>query len=100
MHGGRENIGINYGSAGGAAQEAETRAAIADLRQLLQELRPHLTPDQDRTVGDALPVLDPDRDTRSGRGTVLASVVRIAEAVGSVGKPAAEAARRLTELLS
>jgi hypothetical protein len=99
MNGGRENIGINYGTVGGAAQDVELRAAVEDLNRLLRELRPYLTPDQARTVEDALPELTPDGDALRERGIVLASVAQVAAAVGAVGQPAAEAVGRLLALL-
>ncbi|MFF5160127.1 hypothetical protein ACFY3N_28560 [Streptomyces sp. NPDC000348] len=99
MNGGRENIGVNYGTVGGAAQDVELRAAVEDLSRLLRDLRPHLTPDQVRTVEDALPELTVDRDALRERGIVLASVAQIAAAVGAVGQPAAEAVGRLLALL-
>ncbi|MEU8624979.1 hypothetical protein [Streptomyces sp. NPDC048669] len=99
MNGGRENIGINNGTAGGAAQNVELRAAVADLTRVLRELRPHLAPDQARTVEDALPELTPDLSTLRERGIVLASVAQIAATVGEVGRPAAEAVGRLLGLL-
>ncbi|WP_413804794.1 hypothetical protein [Streptomyces sp. OE57] len=99
MNGGRDNIGINYGTVGGAAQDVELRVAVEDLTRFLQELRPHLTADQARAVEDALPELTPDRGALRERGIVLASVAQIAAAVGAVGQPAAEAVGRLLTLL-
>ncbi|MDT0397125.1 MULTISPECIES: hypothetical protein [Streptomyces] len=96
MNGGRQNIGINYA---GTAQDMELRTAVGDLTDLLRDLRPHLAPDQDRTVGDALPELVPDRDALRERGIVLASLAQIAATVGEVGRPAAEAVGRLLALL-
>ncbi|MGN5636265.1 hypothetical protein [Streptomyces sp. AC154] len=100
MHGGRENVGINYGAIGGAAEDVELRAAVEELTRALRGLRPHLAPDQDRTVEDALPELTPDRSALRERGMVLASVAQIAATVGEVGRPAAEAVGRLLGLLS
>lgn len=99
MNGGRENIGIRYGDVGGAAEDTELRAAVEDLTRVLGELRPHLAPDQARTVEGALPELTPDRDALRERGMVLASVAQIAAVVGEVGRPAAEAVGRLLGLL-
>ncbi|MGW2033414.1 hypothetical protein [Streptomyces sp. NPDC001811] len=97
MNGGRENVGINYGTVGG--EDVEVRAAVNELRVLLAELRPHLTREQDRTVEEALPELTPDREALRSRGLVLASVAQIASAVGAVGQPVAEAVGRLLALL-
>ncbi|MDT6988291.1 hypothetical protein ACFSUJ_06485 [Streptomyces lusitanus] len=99
MTGGRENVGINYGTVGGAGQDGELRAAVAELTGLLGELRPHLAPDQDRTVGDTLPELVADRDALRERRTVLASLAQIAATVGEVGRPAVDAVHRLLALL-
>ncbi|MFE0822190.1 hypothetical protein ACFW40_27975 [Streptomyces sp. NPDC058807] len=99
MNGGRGNVGINYGTVGGASQDAELRAAVGDLTRLLRELRPHLSAEQARTVDDALPELTPDGGALRERGLVLASVAQIAAAVGAVGRPATEAAGRLLALL-
>ncbi|WP_329615771.1 hypothetical protein OG244_24035 [Streptomyces brevispora] len=99
MNGGRDNIGINHGTAGAAAQNAELRAAVEDLTRVLRDLRPHLAPDQARTVEGALPELTPDRGALRERGIVLASVAQIAATVGEVGRPAAEAVGRLLALL-
>ncbi|TDT42567.1 hypothetical protein EV562_101537 [Streptomyces sp. BK208] len=100
MNGGRDNIGFNYGTVGGGSQDAELRAAVEDLTRFLRELRPHLTPDQTRTVDDALPELTPDAGALRERGIVLASVAQIAAAVGAVGQPVSEAVGRLLALLS
>ncbi|MEU2117190.1 hypothetical protein ABZ567_16395 [Streptomyces sp. NPDC016459] len=99
MDGGRENIGINYGTVGGAPHDAELRAAVDELTRLLGLLRPHLTPEQDQTVEEALPVLTPDRTTLRSRALVLASVAQIAATAGTVGQPVADAVGRLLELL-
>ncbi|MCX5404932.1 hypothetical protein OHA37_13685 [Streptomyces sp. NBC_00335] len=100
LNGGQGNIGINYGTAGGAAgQDAEFRVAVEDLISLLGELRGHLTPDQDRTVEEVLPQLAPDREALSERGLVLARVAQIAAAAGQVGQPVAEAVGRLLALI-
>ncbi|WP_255949273.1 hypothetical protein [Streptomyces odontomachi] len=99
MNGGHDNVGINHGTVGGATQDAELHAAVADLTHLLRDLRPHLTPDQARTVDDALPQLTPDRAALRERGLVLASLAQIAAAVSAVGQPAAEAVGRLLALL-
>ncbi|BFO20155.1 hypothetical protein SHKM778_65430 [Streptomyces sp. KM77-8] len=96
MNGGRKNIAFNYG---GTTQDTELRTAIVDLTGLLRDLRPHLAPDQDRTVEDALPELVPDRDVLNQRGIVLESLRQIAVTVGEVGRPAAEAVSRLLALL-
>ncbi|MFG2674526.1 hypothetical protein [Streptomyces sp. NPDC048445] len=99
VNGGRENIGINYGTVGGAVEDVELRAAVEELTRVLRELRPHLAPDQARTVEGALPELTPDRDALRERGMTLASVAQIAATVGEVGRPAAEALGRLLGLL-
>lgn len=104
MDGGMGNTGINYGTHtvhnDGTAQDAELRAAVRELTQLLKDLRPRLTPDQARTVEDALPALTPDRGTLRERGLILASLAQIAATVGEVGRPAAEAVGRLLGLLN
>ncbi|WP_250300919.1 hypothetical protein OG204_17160 [Streptomyces sp. NBC_01387] len=99
MNGGRGNTGMKNVTVGGAAQDVELRAAVDDLTRFLQELRPHLTPDQARTVDDALPEFTPDRGALRERGIVLASVAQIAATVGAVGQPVAEAVGRLLALL-
>ncbi|MEE4489709.1 hypothetical protein [Streptomyces sp. BE230] len=83
----------------GTTQDAELRAAVAELTRLLNDLRPVLTPDQDQTVAGALPALTPDRDALRERGMVLASVSQIAATVGEVGRPVVEALGRLFALL-
>ncbi|MEU3406192.1 hypothetical protein ABZ766_19940 [Streptomyces sp. NPDC006670] len=101
MHDGQHNVGINYGTIGDAtAHDIELRAAVAELVSLLAELRPHLTPDQDRAVDRALPVLTSDPAALPERGgLVLGRLAQIAAAVGAVGQPAAEAVNRLLGLL-
>ncbi|MER5965668.1 hypothetical protein [Streptomyces sp. NPDC002057] len=99
MDGGRQNVGINYGTVGAASQGDELRAAVEELTRLLGQLRPHLTPEQDRTIEQALPELTPDRAALRERGIVLASVAQIAAAVGAVGQPVVEALGRLIPLL-
>ncbi|MET3985096.1 hypothetical protein [Streptomyces sp. PvR034] len=100
MNDGHDNIGINYGTVGAGAQDAELRAAVEELTRLLGELRRHLTPEQDRTVGQALPELTPDRGALRERGLVLAHVAQIAAAVGAVGQPVVDAVGRLLALLA
>ncbi|MFC7815780.1 MULTISPECIES: hypothetical protein [unclassified Streptomyces] len=99
MNGGKDNVGINYGTVGGAPQDAGLRAAVEDLTRLLRELRPRLGTEQARTVDDALPELTADRGALRERGVVPASVAQIAAAVGEVGRPATEAVGRLLALL-
>ncbi|MFD5419775.1 hypothetical protein ACFWJT_17335 [Streptomyces sp. NPDC127069] len=100
MNDGQGNVGINYGAVGGAAPDADQlRATVEELIRLLGELRPHLTPDQDRAVERALPVLTPDPGALRERGLVLGRLAQIAAAVGAVGQPAAEAVNRLFALL-
>ncbi|WP_328942007.1 hypothetical protein OG259_10365 [Streptomyces sp. NBC_00250] len=98
MNGGHDNVGINYGTVGGA-QDGELRAAVEALTDLLRELRPHLTPEQDRTVEDALPELVPDRGALRQRGLVLASVAQVAAAAGPVGQSVVDAVGQLVDLL-
>jgi hypothetical protein len=100
---GENVIGINHGFVvhnDGTAQDAELRAAVTDLTHLLNSLRPQLTPEQARTVDDALPALTPDRAALRERGMILASVAQIAATVGEVGRPVVEALGRLLALLS
>ncbi|MFF4172786.1 hypothetical protein [Streptomyces sp. NPDC001744] len=98
MNGGHHNWGIVYGG-DGAGDEA-LRAAVADLARLLQELRPHLTPDQERTVERALPEPTADRAALRERALVLVSAAtQIAAAVGALGQPVVEAVSRLLQLL-
>ncbi|MCP3755190.1 hypothetical protein [Streptomyces sp. TBY4] len=102
MHGGEKNIGISHGPVvhnDGTAQDAELRAAVAELTRLLQDLRPELTPEQARTVEDVLPALAPDRAALRERGMILASVSQLAATVGEVGRPVVEAVGRLLALL-
>ncbi|MBZ6100998.1 hypothetical protein ACF1HU_15950 [Streptomyces olivaceus] len=95
VHGGERVIGIYHNT----APDTELRAAVADLTRLLGELRPVLSPDQARTVDDALPALTPDRAALRERGMILASVSQIAAIVGEVGRPVMEALGRLLALL-
>ncbi|MFF2192628.1 hypothetical protein [Streptomyces sp. NPDC058157] len=102
MHDGRENIGINnYRPVVDAtAHDNDLRATVEELVRLLGELRPHLTPDQDRAVDRVLPVLTADPAALPERGgLVLGRLAQIAAAVGAVGQPAAEAVNRLLALL-
>ncbi|MEU8433399.1 hypothetical protein AB0F18_10850 [Streptomyces sp. NPDC029216] len=99
MNDGTGNVGINYGTVGAPARAAELQAAVEELVRLLGDLRRHLTPDQDRTVAQALPELTPDPGTLRERGLVLARVAQIAAAVGAVGQPVADAVGRLLALI-
>ncbi|MEV7418315.1 hypothetical protein [Streptomyces sp. NPDC089919] len=100
MTGGRQNVGVNYGTVGGGAGEDDgLRAAVAELVRLLGELGPRLAPEQARAVEEALPELVPDRAALRERGLVLASVAQIAAAAGAVGRPVAEAVGQLIGLL-
>ncbi|MFF4713632.1 hypothetical protein ACFY2V_19870 [Streptomyces eurythermus] len=99
VNGGQGNVGFNYGTVGGPTGDPELRAAVAELTRGLAELRRHLTPEQDRTVEEALPALTPDRAALRERGLVLASIAQIAAAVGAVGEPVVNAVGRLIALL-
>jgi len=99
MNGGQGNIGFNFGTAYGAASDPELRAAVEELTRRLRGLHQHLTEDQARTVDEALPELVPDRGVLRERGLMLASLAQIAAAVGTVGRPLAEAVGRLIELV-
>jgi hypothetical protein len=99
---GHNVIGINHGTVvhnDGTAQDTELQAAVTELTRLLKELRPELTPDQARTVENALTALTPDRASLRERGMILASVSQIAATVGEVGRPVMEALGRLLALL-
>ncbi|MEU3411801.1 MULTISPECIES: hypothetical protein [unclassified Streptomyces] len=99
VNGGQGNVGFNYGTVGGPAQDPELRAAVDDLARGLADLRRHLTPEQDRTVAETLPALTPDRSALRERGLLLASLAQIAATVGEVGRPVADAVGRLLALL-
>ncbi|MGW2305684.1 hypothetical protein [Streptomyces sp. NPDC001809] len=99
MEGGQGNVGINYGTVGGGADD-RLRVAVEELTRLLQGLRPHLSAEQAQTVDEALPELTPDRAALRQRGLVLASVAQIAAAVGTVGQPVVDALGRLIALLA
>ncbi|GHI84020.1 hypothetical protein [Streptomyces xanthophaeus] len=98
MNDGHHNTGISYGAPGGS-QDENLRALVAELTRLLQELHQHLTPEQARTVEEALPALTPDRTALRERGLLLASVAQIAAAVGTVGQPVTDVMGRLLALL-
>ncbi|MEV4940239.1 hypothetical protein [Streptomyces zaomyceticus] len=98
MNDGQGNVGINYGTVGGVPDD-RLRGAVEELTRLLRDLRPHLTPEQARTVDEALPELTPDRAALRQRGLVLASVAQIAAAVGAVGQPVVDALGQLIALL-
>ncbi|MEV7655840.1 hypothetical protein AB0O39_16875 [Streptomyces anulatus] len=95
---GNQNIGINNGYVG-AAQDPELRAAVQELTARLRDLTAHLTPDQARTVEEALPVLALDREAMTGRGLTLARLGQLTTAVGPVAQPVADALGRLLGLL-
>ncbi|WP_030749296.1 hypothetical protein [Streptomyces sp. NRRL F-5135] len=102
VNNGEKVIGINHGTVvhnDGTAQDAELQAAVTDLRGLLKDLRPELTPEQAQTVENALPALTPDRAALRERGMTLASVSQIAATVGEVGRPVMDALGRLLALL-
>lgn len=98
MDGGQGNVGFNYGTVGGS-EDRELQAAVRELVRVLEELRPHLSPDQERTVEEALPELVPDRAVLRGRAMTLASLAQIAAAVGTVGQPVVEVLGQLLSLL-
>ncbi|MFJ5047616.1 hypothetical protein [Streptomyces sp. NPDC088719] len=95
---GGQNIGINYGHVG-AAQDPELRAAVEELTARLRDLTAHLTPDQARTVEETLPVLALDREAMSERRLTLARFSQIANSLGPVAQPVADALGRLLGLL-
>ncbi|MFE2294778.1 hypothetical protein [Streptomyces sp. NPDC059452] len=92
------NIGINYGSVG-AEQDPELRAAVLELTRQLRLIEDRLTPDQARTVEEALPVLSMDRAAMTERGVTLARLAQIANAVGPAAEQAGAALGRLLGLL-
>ncbi|MFB8140623.1 hypothetical protein [Streptomyces parvus] len=95
---GEQVIGINYGIAG-AVQDPELRAAVKELTDRIRDITAHLTPDQTRTVEEALPVLALDREAMSERGLTLARLGQIASSLGPVAQPVADALGRLLGLL-
>lgn len=95
---GGQNIGVNYGYVG-AAQDPELRAAVEELKSQLRTLTAHLTPDQARTVEETLPVLALDREAMTERGLTLARLGQIANSLGPVAQPVADALGRLLGLL-
>ncbi|MFH9133052.1 hypothetical protein [Streptomyces sp. NPDC017524] len=95
---GGQNIGVNYGYVG-AAQDPELHAAVEELKSQLRTLTAHLTPDQARTVEETLPVLALDREGMTERGLTLARLGQIANSLGPVAQPVADALGRLLGLL-
>ncbi|MFI7287065.1 hypothetical protein ACIBRY_10505 [Streptomyces anulatus] len=95
---GEQVIGINYGIVG-ATQDPELRSAVEELTARLRDLTAHLTPDQARAVEEALPVLALDREAMTERGLTLARLSQIANSLGPVAQPVADALGRLLGLL-
>ncbi|MEU0978411.1 hypothetical protein ABZ488_04265 [Streptomyces griseus] len=95
---GEQVIGINYGIVG-ATQDPELRAAVQELTAQLRDLTAHLTPEQVRAVEETLPVLALDREAMTERGLVLARLGQIANSVGPMAQPVADALGRLLGLL-
>ncbi|MEU5287512.1 hypothetical protein AB0G97_26455 [Streptomyces sp. NPDC020755] len=95
---GGQNIGVNYGYVG-AVQDPELRAAVEELKSQLRTLTAHLTPEQARTVEETLPVLALDREAMTERGLTLARLSQIANSLGPVAQPVADALGRLLGLL-
>ncbi|NEB40229.1 hypothetical protein [Streptomyces sp. SID14515] len=97
QHGGT-NVGINHGYVG-VPQDPELRAAVTELAGQLQELRARLTPDQDRVVEEALPVLALGREAMAQRRVTLERLDRIVATAGPVAQSFSEALGRLLGLL-
>ncbi|MFJ4614631.1 hypothetical protein [Streptomyces griseus] len=95
---GEQVIGINYGIVG-ATQDPELRAAVQELTARLRDLTAHLTPEQVRAVEETLSVLALDREAMTERGLVLARLGQIANSVGPMAQPVADALGRLLGLL-
>ncbi|MFH9298727.1 hypothetical protein [Streptomyces sp. NPDC017520] len=95
---GGQNIGVNYGYVG-AAQDPELHAAVEELKSQLRGLTAHLTPDQARTVEETLPVLAMDREAMTARSLTLARLGQIANSLGPVAQPVADALGRVLGLL-
>ncbi|MFH9611232.1 hypothetical protein [Streptomyces sp. NPDC017448] len=95
---GAQNIGINHGFVG-TVQDPELRAAVAELTARLNALTSHLTPDQARTVEETLPVLALDREAMTERCLTLARLSQIANSLGPVAQPVADALGRVLGLL-
>ncbi|MFF8245423.1 hypothetical protein [Streptomyces griseus] len=95
---GEQVIGINNGIVG-VTQDPELRAAVQELTARLRDLTAHLTPEQVRAVEETLPVLALDREAMTERGLVLARLGQIANSVGPMAQPVADALGRLLGLL-
>lgn len=95
---GAQNIGINHGYAV-TSQDPELRAAVAELTARLNEISGHLSAEQVRTVEETLPVLALDREAMAERGLTLARISQIANALGPVAQPVADALGRVLGLL-
>ncbi|WBO64568.1 hypothetical protein [Streptomyces camelliae] len=102
MYGGQGNQGIvrNYGAAG-AGQDPALAAALAELNRLITELRTQVTAPDAQLLDDHLPALTPDAavPAQARRGALMA-IAGIANTVGTVGQPVAEAVRAIIGMIS
>lgn len=100
MHGGTGNTGIVKNQSPTVVQQAATsQAAIAQLAELLLELRTQVTPASAGTIDTNLPVIVSEESAPEARRGALMAVLGIATLAGELGLPIIDAATRVLELL-
>ncbi|MEU5810395.1 hypothetical protein [Streptomyces sp. NPDC047718] len=104
MNGGSGNIGIqkNLGSAEGPeGLPPQLRAAVEDLRDLVEALRGELPPASTQVLDAALPDATGGAAVpQEARQSALMSIAGIAAVVGPLGQPIVEAVTRILGLLT
>ncbi|MFG3206834.1 hypothetical protein [Streptomyces sp. NPDC048192] len=101
MYGGRNNRGIVKNEAGAGQQDPALAAALAELHGLIAELRTRVPAADAELLDDSLPALSPGAavPAQARRGALMA-IAGIANTVGAVGQPVAEAVRAIVAMIS
>ncbi|MEW1695882.1 hypothetical protein ACIQCR_20715 [Streptomyces sp. NPDC093249] len=96
---GDNNHATNHGSVTIGHGDQELAAAVGELRERLRAIEDRLTPDQARLVEEARPVLDLNREEMAARGLTLARLGGLANVIGPMAQPVADAVGKLIQLL-
>ncbi|MFI9727990.1 hypothetical protein [Streptomyces sp. NPDC052092] len=100
MHGGLGNTGIvKNQAAAGAGTSPALDAAIAQLVELVAELRAQVPPARAQSIDEVLPDVTRADAEPQQRHRALLAVAGIAATVGAVGQPVVEAVNSVLALL-
>ncbi|MFF3860595.1 hypothetical protein [Streptomyces sp. NPDC002209] len=104
MTGGTGNTGMvkNVGApAADPGPDPDLRAAVEELRRLIEQLRAELPPASAQVLDAALPAATGEAPVPAqSRQSALMSIAGIAAVVGPLGQPIVEAVARILDLLA